>query len=54
MVKNVKVTDNRKAIQTLNPAEKHRLIEYLIDKLIASSSTYSVLEEISEQWLPMS
>lgn len=34
---NVKVTDILKAIHKLNPAEKHRLREYLIEKLTASS-----------------
>src|SRR5699024_12871187 len=38
-----------KAIQKLNPAEKHRLREYLIDALTASSSTGTVLHEISER-----
>lgn len=42
-------TDILKAIQKLNPAEKHRLREYLIDALNASSSTENVLEEISER-----
>lgn len=45
MVKNVKVIDILKAIQKLNPAEKHRLGEYLIDKLTASSSTGSEISE---------
>src|SRR5690625_717929 len=46
---NVKVTDILKAIHKLNPAEKHRLREYLIEKLTASSSTGTVLQEISER-----
>ncbi len=45
----MKVTEILKAIQKLNPAEKHRLREYLIDKLTASSLTGTVLEEISER-----
>ncbi len=45
----VRATDILKAIQKLNPAEKHRLREYLIDVLTASSSTGTVLEEISER-----
>ncbi|MEC1377231.1 IS1595 family transposase [Heyndrickxia oleronia] len=45
----MKATDILKAIQKLNPAEKHRLREYLIDALTASSSTRTVLEEISER-----
>lgn len=44
---NVRATDILKAIQKLNPAEKHRLREYLIDALTASSSTGTVLKEIS-------
>lgn len=46
---NVRATDILKAIQKLNPAEKHRLREYLIDALTASSSTETVLQEISER-----
>lgn len=46
---NVRATDILKAIQKLNPAEKHRLREYLIDALTASSSTGTVLQEISER-----
>lgn len=34
---NVKVTDILKAIHKLNPAEKHRLRKYLIEKPTASS-----------------
>nr|WP_202079007.1 IS1595 family transposase [Caldalkalibacillus salinus] len=45
----VRATDILKAIQKLNPAEIHRLREYLIDALTASSSTGMVLEEISEK-----
>ena len=45
----VRATDILKAIQTLNPAEKHRFREYLIDALTASSSTGAALEEISER-----
>lgn len=45
----MRATDILKAIQKLNPAEKHRLREYLIDALTASSSTGTVLEEISER-----
>ena len=45
----MRATDILKAIQTLNPAEKHRLREYLIDALTASSSTGTALEEISER-----
>ena len=45
----MRATDIFKAIQKLNPAEKHRLREYLIDALTASSSTGTVLEEISER-----
>lgn len=41
----VRATDILKAIQKLNPAEKHRLREYLIDALTASSSTGTVLQE---------
>lgn len=48
-VTTVRTTDILKAIQKLNPAEKHRLREYLIDALTASSSTGTVLEEISER-----
>jgi hypothetical protein len=40
----VRATDILKAIQKLNPAEKHRLREYLIDALTASSSTGTVLQ----------
>ena len=43
----VRATEILKAIQKLNPAEKHRLREYLIDALTASSSTGTVLHEIS-------
>ena len=39
MVMNVRATDILKAIQKLNPAEKHRLWEYLIEALTVSSST---------------
>lgn len=46
---NVRATDILKAIQKLNPAEKHRLREYLIDTLTASSSTGTVLQEIAER-----
>lgn len=46
---NVRATDILKAIQKLNTAEKHRLREYLIDRLTASSSTGTVLQEISER-----
>lgn len=46
---NVRATDILKAIQKLNPAEKHRLREYLIDALTASSLTGTVLQEISER-----
>ncbi|TVP84516.1 MAG: IS1595 family transposase [Alkalicoccus sp.] len=45
----VNVTAILTSIQQLNPAEKHRLREYLIDALTASSSTGTVLEEISER-----
>ena len=45
----VRATEILKAIQKLNPAEKHRLREYLIDALTASSSTGTVLHEISER-----
>ncbi|MCM3612679.1 IS1595 family transposase [Planococcus sp. MERTA32b] len=45
----VRATDILKAVQNLNPAEKHRLREYLIDTLIASSSTGNILLEISER-----
>ncbi|ADH98489.1 hypothetical protein Bsel_0967 [[Bacillus] selenitireducens MLS10] len=48
-VTTVRTTDILKTIQKLNPAEKHRLREYLIDALTASSSTGTVLEEISER-----
>lgn len=45
----VRATDILKAIQNLNPAEKHRLREYLINALTASSLTGDVLQEISER-----
>ena len=45
----VRATDILKAIQKLNPAEKHRLREYLIDALTASSSTGTVLQDKKEQ-----
>ena len=45
----VRATEILKAIQKLNPAEKHRLREYLIDALSASSSTGTVVHEISER-----
>lgn len=45
----VRATEILKAIHILNPAEKHRLREYLIDALTASSSTGTVLHEISER-----
>lgn len=45
----VRATDILKAVQNLNPAEKHRLREYLIDSLTASSSTGNILLEISER-----
>lgn len=45
----VRATDILKAIQKLNPVEKHRLRGYLIDALTASSSTGMVLQEISER-----
>ncbi|WP_347860774.1 IS1595 family transposase [Salimicrobium sp. PL1-032A] len=45
----VRATEILKAIQNLNAAEKHRLREFLIDALTASSSTGTVLEEISER-----
>lgn len=45
----VRATENIKAIQKLNTAEKHRLRQYLIDALTASSSTGTVLHEISER-----
>lgn len=44
----VRATEVLKAIQKLNPAEKHRLRDYLIDALTTSSSTGTVLHEISE------
>src|SRR5690625_7008679 len=37
------------AIGKLSPGEKHRLREFLIDKLTVSSTTGTVLEEISER-----
>lgn len=37
------------AIGKLSPGEKHRLREFLIDKLTVSSATGTVLEEISER-----
>lgn len=43
LVTTVRATDILKAIQKLNPAEKHRLREYLINALTASSSTGTVL-----------
>ncbi len=46
---NVRAIDILKAIQKLISAEKHRLQEYLIDALTASSSTGTVLQEISER-----
>jgi transposase-like protein len=46
---NVRATDIIKAIEKLNSAKKHRLREYLIDALTASSSTGTVLQEISER-----
>lgn len=49
VVMTVRATDILKAIQKLNPAKKHRLREYLIDALTASSSTGTVLQEISER-----
>jgi len=45
----VRATEILKVIQRLNPAEKHRLREYLIDALTESSSTGTVLHEISER-----
>ncbi|WP_374989319.1 IS1595 family transposase (plasmid) [Priestia megaterium] len=45
----MRAVDILKAIQKLNPAEKHRLREYLINALTASSSTGPVLQEISER-----
>lgn len=45
----MKVRDIIKAIQALNPGDKHRLRAYLIDSLTASSSTGNVLDEISER-----
>lgn len=45
----VRATDILKAVQNLNPAEKHHLREYLIDALTASSSTGNILLEISER-----
>ncbi len=46
---NVRATDILKAIQKLNPAEKHRLREYVIDALTASSPAGTVLQEIAER-----
>ena len=46
---NVRAADVLKAIQKLNPAEKHRATEYLIDALTASSLTGTVLQEINER-----
>ncbi|MFA9558757.1 IS1595 family transposase [Evansella sp. AB-rgal1] len=43
------VKDIIKAIQELNPGDKHRLRAYLINALTASSSTGNVLHEISER-----
>ena len=43
----VRATEILKVIQKLNPAEKHRLRECLIDALTASSSTGPILQEIS-------
>src|SRR5690625_3377907 len=37
------------AIGKLSPGEKHRLREFLIDKLTASSATGTMLDEISER-----
>lgn len=45
----MRATDILKAVQNLNPAEKHRLREYLIDALTASSSAGNILLEISER-----
>lgn len=45
----MRATEILKAIQKLNPAEKHRLREYLIDALTASSSIGTALHEISER-----
>ena len=45
----MRASDILKDIQKLNPSEKHRLREFLIDALTASSSTTTVLEEISER-----
>lgn len=45
----VRATEILIAIQKLNPAEKHRLCEYLIDALTTSSSTGTVLHEITER-----
>jgi hypothetical protein len=39
----VRATEILKAIKKLNPAEKHRLREYLIDALTASSSTGALI-----------
>ena len=45
----VRATDILKAVHNLNPAEKQRLREYLIDVLTASSSRGNILLEISER-----
>ena len=45
----MRAIDILKVIEKLNPAEKHRIREYLIDALTASSSTGTVLQEISER-----
>lgn len=49
VVMTVRATDILKAIQKLNPAEEHRLLDYLIDALTASPSTGTVLQELSER-----
>lgn len=45
----MRATDILKAIEKLNPSEKHQLREYLIDALTVSSSTGTVLQEMSER-----
>lgn len=49
LVINVRASNILKEILKLSPAEKHRLREYLIDALTASSSTGTVLQDITER-----
>jgi len=48
LAKDLKVSEMITVIGKWSPGEKHRLKEFLIDKLTVSSAAGTLLEEISE------